>query len=96
MVKLTQNFRSHPAILKFPDERFYKGELQPCGDPNVIISFIGSKHLEAKKFPIVFHAMAGEDAREASSPSFFNVDEVLDVKKTVEELRSDRKLHLSS
>ncbi len=40
--------------------------------------------------------MAGEDAREASSPSFFNVDEVLDVKKTVEELRSDRKLHLSS
>ncbi|KAK0191915.1 RNA helicase [Armillaria mellea] len=95
VVKLTQNFRSHPAILKFPDERFYKGELQPCGDPKVITSFIGSKHLEAKRFPIVFHAMAGEDAREASSPSFFNVDEVLDVKKTVEELRSDKKLHLT-
>lgn len=95
VVKLTQNFRSHPAILKFPDERFYKGELQPCGDPKVITSFIGSKHLEAKIFPIVFHAMTGEDAREASSPSFFNVDEVLDVKKTVEELRSDWKMQLT-
>ncbi|KAK0204308.1 P-loop containing nucleoside triphosphate hydrolase protein [Desarmillaria ectypa] len=95
VVKLVQNFRSHPAILKFPDERFYKGELQPCADPKVITSFIGSKHLEAKGFPVVFHAMAGKDAREASSPSFFNVDEVLDVKKTVEELRSDKKLRIT-
>ncbi|KAK0452100.1 P-loop containing nucleoside triphosphate hydrolase protein [Desarmillaria tabescens] len=95
VVKLIQNFRSHPAILKFPDERFYKGELQPCADPKVITSFIGSKHLEAKKFPIVFYAMAGKDAREASSPSFFNIDEVLDVKKTVEELRSDKKLYIT-
>ncbi|KAG7441318.1 RNA helicase [Guyanagaster necrorhizus] len=95
VVKLVQNFRSHPAILKFPDERFYKGELQPCAEPKIITSFIGSKHLEAKKFPIVFHAMAGKDDREASSPSFFNIDEVLDVKKTVEELREDKKLRIT-
>ncbi|PBK87850.1 P-loop containing nucleoside triphosphate hydrolase protein [Armillaria gallica] len=95
VVKLTQNFRSHPAILKFPNERFYKGELQPCADPKSITAFIGSKHLEAKKFPIVFHSMAGKDDREASSPSFFNIDEVLDVMRTIEELRSDKKLRIT-
>ncbi|KAK0204309.1 P-loop containing nucleoside triphosphate hydrolase protein [Desarmillaria ectypa] len=95
IVKLTQNFRSHPAILKFPNERFYEGELQPCADPRSITAFIGSKHLEAKKFPIVFHSIAGKDDREASSPSFFNIDEVLDVMRTIEDLRSDKKLRIT-
>ncbi len=57
--------------------------------------FIGSDHLEAKDFPIVFHAMAGRDDREASSPSFFNIDEVSQVKATVEELLGDSRLKLS-
>ncbi|KAG7441319.1 P-loop containing nucleoside triphosphate hydrolase protein [Guyanagaster necrorhizus] len=96
VVKLTQNFRSHPAILKFPNERFYKGDLQPCADPNSVGVFIGSDHLEAKDFPIVFHAMAGKDDREASSPSFFNIDEVSQVKTTVEELLGDAKLKLTA
>ncbi len=95
VVKLTQNFRSHSAILKFPNERFYKGDLQPCADPNSVGMFIGSDHLEAKDFPIVFHAMTGHDDREASSPSFFNIDEVSQVKATVEELLGDSRLKLS-
>jgi hypothetical protein len=28
MVKLVQNFRSHAAILKFPNDRFYNGDLE--------------------------------------------------------------------
>ncbi|PBK68587.1 RNA helicase [Armillaria solidipes] len=95
VVKLTQNFRSHSAILKFPNERFYKGDLQPCADPDSVGVFIGSDHLTAKKFPIVFHAMAGQDDREASSPSFFNIDEVSEVKTAVEELLGDAKLKLT-
>ncbi|KAK0477928.1 P-loop containing nucleoside triphosphate hydrolase protein [Armillaria novae-zelandiae] len=94
VVKLTQNFRSHSAILKFPNERFYKGDLQSCADPNSVGMFMGSDHLEAKDFPIVFHAMAGQDDREASSPSFFNIDEVSQVKATVEELLGDSSLNL--
>ncbi|KZT00672.1 P-loop containing nucleoside triphosphate hydrolase protein [Laetiporus sulphureus 93-53] len=90
VIKLVQNFRSHPTILKFPNERFYKGDLQPCGSPTVIDSFLGSPLLVNKKFPVVMHAISGKDDREASSPSFFNIDEVLQVKDYVQRLRSDR------
>jgi helicase MOV-10 len=45
-------------------------------------------------FPVVFHSMAGKDVREASSPSFFNVDEASLVKKYVRELKADQRLRL--
>jgi len=56
----------------------------------MINSFIGSPILVSKKFPIVFHALFGKDDREASSPSFFNIDEVTQVKAYIETLRADR------
>lgn len=95
VVKLIKNYRSHNAILKFPNEKFYKGELQPCGDPHTINAFIGSPQLASKTFPIVFHALSGKDDREASSPSFFNIDEATQVKTYIENLRADRKFRLS-
>ncbi|KAA1476103.1 P-loop containing nucleoside triphosphate hydrolase protein [Dentipellis sp. KUC8613] len=94
VVKLLKNYRSHPAILSYPNERFYDGELEPCGDPQVINTFIGNPLLVSKTFPIVFHAMAGEDAREASSPSYFNVEEVLQVKAYVEALLADQTVEI--
>ncbi|KAF5356561.1 hypothetical protein D9758_008259 [Tetrapyrgos nigripes] len=97
VVKLIKNFRSHPAILKFPNEQFYRGDLQACGDPKVINYYVGSSHLvdKNKKFPIVFHAISGKDDREASSPSFFNIDEVTVVKDIIRKLRDDRKFRTS-
>ncbi|KAI0316091.1 P-loop containing nucleoside triphosphate hydrolase protein [Amylostereum chailletii] len=89
IVKLIKNYRSHNAILTFPNARFYEGELETCGDARVIDSCLGSPILPSSRFPIVFHAMSGEDAREASSPSFFNIHEVQQVKAYVEALRSD-------
>ena len=47
-----------------------------------------------KKFPVVFHAMNGKDDREASSPSFFNISEVQQIRLYVEALRSDRLLRV--
>ena len=94
-MKLVKNFRSHNSILKFPNDRFYKGELQPCGHPQTIDSMIGSPQLVSKAFPVVFHAMSGKDDREASSPSFFNIDEVTQVKTYVQELRADRRFRIS-
>ncbi|KAG6873915.1 hypothetical protein C0995_009695 [Termitomyces sp. Mi166 len=91
VVKLVKNFRSHGDILKFPNERFYNGELVQSGDAKVINSFLGSSYLPNKNFPIVFHGLRGKDDREASSPSFFNIDEVLQVKTYVQALRSDRR-----
>ncbi|EGO29184.1 hypothetical protein SERLADRAFT_456584, partial [Serpula lacrymans var. lacrymans S7.9] len=95
VVKLVKNFRSHAAILKFPNERFYAGELEQCGDPKVINAFTGSPQLASKNFPVIFHAVIGKDDREASSPSFFNIDEVSQVKSYITALRSDRKFWIT-
>ncbi|KAF7966507.1 hypothetical protein HWV62_21353 [Athelia sp. TMB] len=95
VVKLVMNFRSHNAILKFPNERFYRGELRQCGDPKVINAYIGSSHLVSKKFPIIFHSISGKDDREASSPSFFNIDEATQVKAYIQALRADNKIKTS-
>ncbi|KAI0075957.1 P-loop containing nucleoside triphosphate hydrolase protein [Panus rudis PR-1116 ss-1] len=96
VVKLLKNFRSHPAILQFPNAQFYQGELQSCGDPSVIQSYIGWPRLSKREFPIIFHAVSGKDEREASSPSFFNITEVTQVKKYVEYLREDRRFRITN
>ena len=90
-MKLIKNFRSHNAILKFPNERFYDGDLQQCADATTINYYLNSTILPSKKFPVIFHAVSGKDEREASSPSFFNTDEVAVVKSYVEKLRNNRK-----
>ena len=96
VVKLTQNFRSHPAILKFPNEKFYNNDLVACGRSEDMNAFVNSAILppKGKKFPILFVGMSGKDDREASSPSFFNIQEALMVKEKVQQLRGDRKLRL--
>ncbi|CAG7847798.1 Probable RNA helicase SDE3; AltName: Full=Silencing defective protein 3 [Serendipita indica DSM 11827] len=95
IVKLVNNFRSHPDILRFPNQRFYRGELESKGDPIVIESMLRWPHLPQSGFPIIFHAMAGKDLREARSPSFFNVEEVMQVKKYVQMLFEDKKYRLT-
>lgn len=89
IVQLVQNFRSHPAILRFPNERFYNNKLESHGDANTIDSCINWPMLPNARFPMIFHATPGKDDREAQSPSFFNVLEVLQVKRYVELLRTD-------
>ncbi|KAJ7840206.1 hypothetical protein B0H14DRAFT_2184572, partial [Mycena olivaceomarginata] len=79
----------------FPNERFYGGELQPCDDSSIINAYLNSPLLSNKAFPIVFHAIAGQDDRETASPSFFNIDEVSQVKECITKLRADRRLRIS-
>ncbi|KAK1226909.1 hypothetical protein PQX77_010078 [Marasmius sp. AFHP31] len=95
VVKLTRNYRSHNAILRFPNEQFYRGDLEPCADPSVTDLFLNSAHVVSPKFPVVFHSVFGKDDREASSPSYFNVDEVTVVKSVLEKLRSDTRIRLN-
>ncbi|KAJ7676479.1 P-loop containing nucleoside triphosphate hydrolase protein [Mycena rosella] len=94
IVKLVNNFRSHPAILDFSNHQFYNGELIPCGNPALIHSLENSNELPTKKFPLIFHGILGKDDREGSSPSFFNIGEATLVKKYVASLVSDRKLRV--
>ena len=95
VVKLVKSFRSHPAILTFPNEQFYNNDLEACAAPQIVDAYLGSAHLKNKKFPIVFHSISAKDSREASSPSFFNVDEAALVKEAVIRLLSDRNVRTS-
>ena len=92
VVKLVKNFRSHEAILRFPNENFYKGDLQAFAPRLVIDSFINKKILPNPRFPILFHGIVGKDDRDASSPSFFNIDEVTQVKDYVMSLKRNYRI----
>ncbi|KAM8753802.1 putative helicase mov-10-B.1 [Acanthopagrus schlegelii] len=76
VTKLLHNYRSHPAILKVPNDLFYDGELQVCADEYLRNSYCSWEYLSKKNFPVIFHGVTGIDEREASSPSFFNIAEV--------------------
>ena len=94
-IKLTQNYRSHPAILRFPNEKFYDDELEVCGPEADINSLMNSPQLAQPGFPVVFHAISGSNVREASSPSFFNIEEALQVKSYILKLLQDRRNPIS-
>ncbi|KAG1783159.1 P-loop containing nucleoside triphosphate hydrolase protein [Suillus placidus] len=66
-----------------------------CGKKNVIRAFEGWSKLPSKKFPIIFHSISGKDDCEASSPSFFNIDEVTQVRKYIQLLRDDRQIRVA-
>nr|XP_057939838.1 putative helicase mov-10-B.1 isoform X1 [Doryrhamphus excisus] len=76
VTKLLRNYRSHPAILKIPNELFYDGELQACADEIKRSYFCKWEHLKQMDFPVIFHGVTGLDEREANSPSYFNRAEV--------------------
>ncbi|KAI3356934.1 hypothetical protein L3Q82_003576 [Scortum barcoo] len=76
VTKLLHNYRSHPAILKIPNELFYDGELQVSADEMLRNSYCRWEYLPKMGFPVIFHGVTGVDEREASSPSFFNIAEV--------------------
>jgi helicase MOV-10 len=85
---LIRNYRSHPAILKLPNEMFYNGKLLPCGDRLTTHSMSSWEHLPptSTDFPIIFHAIDGSNTREGTSPSWFNPDEAATVVQYVDML----------
>ena len=64
--------------------------LRPRVSPPLTDAFLGSAQLAERRFPVVFHAIAGEDEREEASPSYFNIDEATEVVEYVLELLRDR------
>jgi helicase MOV-10 len=87
-IKLLNNYRSHPDILKVPNQLFYQSELEPVANKIVINRFLGWEGLENKNCPILFIHTVGKDMREGNSPSFFNITEIQQTMQVVESLRS--------
>ncbi|XP_041800816.1 putative helicase mov-10-B.1 [Chelmon rostratus] len=76
VTKLLRNYRSHPALLKIPNELFYKGELQAFAPEEKCSSFCDWECLPKKGFPLIFHGVAGTDQRDFNNPSLYNMAEV--------------------
>ncbi|KAM8975149.1 helicase MOV-10 [Pelodytes ibericus] len=76
VTKLLKNYRSHPSILKVPNELFYDNELQASANAIISNSYCNWERLPRRGFPIIFHGVLGKDDREGNSPSFFNVIEI--------------------
>ncbi|KAK0165115.1 hypothetical protein PV328_003665 [Microctonus aethiopoides] len=80
ITKLLRNYRSHPAILRVPNELFYDGELIAKAG-NASKRGENWSQLPNKKFPVIFHAIHGDEKRQSDSKSVYNqteVDVVLD------------------
>ncbi|KAM6925346.1 putative helicase mov-10-B.1 [Xenentodon cancila] len=86
VTKLLRNYRSHPAILKIPNELFYDGELLACAEEYSRNFYCSWEYLPKLNFPVIFHGVAGIDDRESSSPSFFNVAEIEKLMEYVKKL----------
>jgi hypothetical protein len=82
---LTDNYRSHAALLAVPNALFYQGALVARADPvraNAFCSWSGLAPGALARpggFPLLFHGVQGEDMREGSSPSWYNPQEAVAV-----------------
>ena len=95
IVKLKKCFRSHPSISYFSNVQFYNSELISCGDPVITHSLLDYELLPKRGFPLIFHGIIGKDAQEEKSPSFFNIDEITQVKTYCLSLLENKKNGIS-
>jgi helicase MOV-10 len=79
ITELVRNYRSHPSIIRLPNEMFYENRLLCVGDVMTTHNMAKWEHLPVKGFPVLFHAMDGENLRESNSPSWFNPQEAQQV-----------------
>lgn len=86
---LVRNYRCHPKLLDVPNRLFYDGKLLPFADIPTVSSLLDWEHLPAK-MPLLFHGVIGKDVQEESSPSWFNVEEAVQVVKYVGLLLGNR------
>jgi len=81
ITKLVKNFRSHKELLTIPKALYYDNELEACADERMAESCLHFPGLTEKakkeKVPLVFHGVIGQDLKEETSPSFFNVEEIV-------------------
>ncbi|XP_021175631.2 putative helicase mov-10-B.1 [Fundulus heteroclitus] len=89
MTKLLRNYRSHPAILKIPNELFYDGELLSCVHLGNSL-YSNWEPLPRKDFPLLFHGVAGIKKQDLNCPSVYNIAEVDVLKEYLKSIISYR------
>ena len=88
VTQLTDNYRSHPAILHFSNQQFYRSKLRACQSEGIANFAIGWSLLPNKKFPLIFHSVKGES--KVDGTSLFNLKEIEIVEFYVKTLLSNK------
>ena len=89
--------RSHPRLISLPGELYYKSELVPSAERSLVDNCLGFRGLTEAALgqtPFLFHGVIGQDTRDASSPSFFNPEEVVTVVDYIKMLLEDSVLEV--
>lgn len=86
VTQLLDNYRSHAAILQFPNVQFYEGKLRARADPEIVDSACQWRMLPKKNFPIILHSVLANCNQEKAGFSFYNMTEVKEVKAYVNQL----------
>ena len=95
---MVRNFRSHSALLSLPARLYYQGDLKPCANQELVNSCLGWDGLtpaaREREIPLLVHGVVGQDRRDAASPSFYNLEEIMLVEKYVTDLLQNSGLGL--
>ncbi|OQR98973.1 helicase mov-10-B.1 [Achlya hypogyna] len=86
--KLLRNYRSHPEILRVPNDLFYDGELIPCAGQSTTHNMVQWTALPAPSCPVIFHGIMGAELQDGDSPSWYNPYEVHFVLQYVKKMRT--------
>ena len=87
---LDRNYRSHPELIRLPNQMFYSGEITCHADQFVTGSLLNYDDLVTRGVPLIFEGVRGDDQREGDSPSWFNSTEAEVVLNTVRKLLNYR------
>ncbi len=86
VTQLLDNFRSHEAILHFPNAQFYDSRLRAKAPKAQVDVACGWERLPKKGFPIILHSVLGPSEREPDGFSWFNLHEIKQVVSYVHQL----------
>lgn len=72
VTQLLDNYRSHPDILRFCNEKFYNSTLRAVGNPTIINSACNWRELPNKKIPMIFHSVKSTCHKDEDDESWVN------------------------
>ena len=92
VVKLLNNYRSHPKLIEVPNRLYYDNELLAKAKPDLTHLYVGWEELPNPNVPLVFHGVQGKNVREGRSPSYCNLEEIDVVRGWLRKLQDHRQV----
>ncbi|KAI9008221.1 P-loop containing nucleoside triphosphate hydrolase protein [Gaertneriomyces semiglobifer] len=89
-LRLVNNYRSHPAIIKFPSDEWYESSLRACARRDITSRGLGLSFLQKQGFPIMVDNVVGEESQMPGSTSWSNEAEATRVCYWIRQLARER------